>query len=136
MIKNYNRGDQMQSLKGASRRRSSRGRRHVFVGSACVCAVIIVLGVSANTTLPWVANVISSEQPQPIDVQEMRIGTIEVQTGQDQCDLLKFDNDTGRTINESKSCHGNVVLDAHGVPVPTGTVHRLNSISKSFLGRQ
>ena len=102
MIKNYNRGDQTQSLKGASRRRSSRGRRHVFVGSACVCAVIIALGVSANTTLPWVANVISSKQPQPIDVQEMRIGTIEVQTGQDQCDLLKFDNETGRTINEFK----------------------------------
>lgn len=136
MIKNYNRDGQAQRLKGASRRRSSRGRRHVFIGSACVCAVIIALGVTANTTLPWLANVISSEQPQPVDVQEMRIGTIEVQTAQDQCDLLKFDNDTGRTINEFKSCHGNVALDAHGVPVPAGTVHRLNSISKSFLGGQ
>jgi hypothetical protein len=136
MIKNYNGGGQTQSLKGASRRRSSRGRRHVFVGSACVCAMITVLGVTANTTLPWLVNVISSKQPQPVDVQEMRIGTIEVQTGQEQCDVLKFDNDTGRTINESKSCHGNVALDAHGVPIPMGTVHRLDSISKSFLGGQ
>ncbi|MGB6749404.1 MAG: hypothetical protein WBC94_00990 [Xanthobacteraceae bacterium] len=136
MIKNYNRVGQTQSLKGASWRRSSRGRRHVFISSACVCALIIALGVTENTTLPWLANVVSSEQPQPADGQEMRIGTIEVQTGQDQCDLLKFDNDSGRTINESKSCHGNVALDAHGVPVPTGTVHRLDSISKSFLGGQ
>jgi hypothetical protein len=98
--------------------------------------MIIALGVTANTTLPWLANVISSKQPQPVDVQEMRIGTIEVQTGQDQCGLLKFDNETGRTINESKSCHGNVVLDAHGVPIPMGTVHRLDSISRSFLGGQ
>ena len=136
MIKNYNRGGQPQSLKGASRRRSSRERRHVFIGSACVCAMIIALGVTANTTLPWLANVVSSKQPQPVDVQEMRIGTIEVQTGQDQCDLLKFDNDTGRTISESKSCHGNLALDAHGVPIPMGTVHRLDSISKSFFGVQ
>jgi hypothetical protein len=134
MIKNYNRG--AQSLKGASRRRSSRGRRHVFIGSACVCAMIMALGVTANTTLPWLANLLSSKQPQPVDVQEMRIGTIEVQTGQDQCDLLKFDNDTGRTVNGTKSCHGNVALDAQGVPVPTGTVHRLDSISKSFLSGQ
>ena len=108
----------------------------MFIGSACVCAMIIALGVTANTTLPWLANVISSKQPQPVDVQEMRIGTIEVQTGQDQCGLLKFDNETGRTINESKSCHGNVALDAHGVPIPMGTVHRLDSISRSFLGGQ
>jgi hypothetical protein len=135
MIKNYNRGDQTHSLKGASRQRASRGCRHVFIGSACVCAMIIALGVTA-TTLPWLANVVSSKQPQPVDMQGMRIGTIEVQTGQDQCDLLKFDNDTGRTISESKSCHGDVALDAHGVPVPTGTVHRLDSISKSFLGGQ
>jgi hypothetical protein len=136
MIKNYNRGDQTQRLKGASRRRSSRGRRHVFIGSACVCAMIMALGVTANTTLPWLANLLSSKQPRPVDVPETRIGTIEVQTGQDQCDLLKFDNDTGRTVNETKSCHSDVALDAQGIPVPTGTVHRLDSISKSFLGGQ
>jgi hypothetical protein len=136
MNNNHNRGRQTQGLKGASRRRSSRERRHVFVGSVCVCAMIVALGVTANTTLPWLANAISSKQRQPAEVQEMRIGTIEVQTGQDQCDVLKFDNDTGRTINESKSCHDNAALDAHGVPVPTGTVHRLDSISKSFLGGQ
>jgi hypothetical protein len=108
----------------------------MIIGSTFVCAMIIALAVTANTTLPWLANIISSKSLRPVDVQEARIGTIEVQTGQDQCDVLKFDNDTGRTISDSKSCHNNVALDAHGVPIPTGTVHRLDSISRSFLGGQ
>ncbi len=106
----------------------------MLIGSTCVCALIIVLAVTANTTLPWLSNVISNKQIQSADAQEVRMGTIELQTGQDQCDLLKFDNDTGRTINASKGCHSDVMLDAHGAPIPMGTVHRLNSISKSFLG--
>lgn len=55
------------------------------------------------------------------------------ESDQDQCQLMKFDNDTGRMIDGSANCHGDVVLDAHGVPVPMGTVHRLDSIRKSFM---
>ncbi len=62
------------------------------------------------------------------------MGTIEFQTDQNRCDLMKFDNDTGRTIAAPSNCQNNVTLDAHGIPVPTGTIHRLDSISKSFSG--
>jgi len=30
------------------------------------------------------------------------------------------------------SCDDDVAVDAHGVPIPQGTAHTLNAISKSF----
>lgn len=133
MSNDQNQGGQAPRLKGVSIRRS-RGRRHALIGSTCFCAAIIVLAATANITLPWLSDVISKKQIQSADAQEARIGTIELQTGQDQCDLLKFDNDTGRTINDAVRCHSDVILDGRGAPMPMGTVHRLDSISKSFLG--
>jgi hypothetical protein len=47
---------------------------------------------------------------------------------------MKFDNDSGRTIDNIKRCEDNVVLDAKNIPVPVGTLHRLDAISKSFSG--
>lgn len=129
MSNDADRSGQVQSLKGASLRHSRR-RRHVLIGTACACAAIVAVAVTVNTTPPW----LSSKQVQSVDIHEARLGTIEIQTGQEQCDLLKFDNDTGRTINDSKRCRSDVMLDAHGIPFPKGTAHRLNSISKSFLG--
>jgi hypothetical protein len=133
MSKHQNQGDPAQSLKGATLRRPP-GRRHVLVSSTIVCAAIIALAAIGEIAWPWLSAAVSDEQSQSSDAQELQIGTIELQTGQDQCDLLKFDNATGRTISGRERCHSSVTLDAHGVPIPTGTVHRLDSISKSFLG--
>jgi hypothetical protein len=43
-----------------------------------------------------------------------------------------FDNHTGR-MTLAGPCRA-PVLDSNGVPVPSGTVHRLDTISKSFSG--
>ena len=46
---------------------------------------------------------------------------------------MTFNNDTGRLVEVSKPCEkDNVRLDDKGVPMPMGTVHRLDAISKSF----
>jgi hypothetical protein len=132
MSKHQNHGGQPQSLKGASLRRPP-GRRHVLIGSIIVC-VIVALAAIGEIAWPWLSTALSNEEIQSSDAQELQIGTIELQTGHDQCDLLKFDNGTGRTINASRRCHSDVTLDAQGRPVPVGTVHRLDSISRSFLG--
>ena len=56
-----------------------------------------------------------------------------MQTDENKCELMKFDNETGRTIENTARCRNDVTMDAHGAPVPVGTVHRLDAISKSFL---
>jgi len=66
--------------------------------------------------------------------REMQIGTIVIHSGDDGCEQIKFDNKTETTVNSRSPCPKQV-LDAHGVPVPQGTVHRLDAISKSFFGR-
>ncbi|HUI11900.1 MAG TPA: hypothetical protein VL048_00360 [Xanthobacteraceae bacterium] len=123
---------QAPSLKGASLRRSG-GRRPAIIGAICVGAAV-TLGLTANTTLSWISDVIADQQEQSAHAQDIQIGTVEVQNGQDRCELLKFDNSTGRTINAAVRCHSDEAVDDRGVPIPLGTVHRLDSISKSFLG--
>ena len=45
---------------------------------------------------------------------------------------MKFDNDSGRAIEQFKPCDNAGILDANGAPVPAGTVRRLDAIGKSF----
>jgi hypothetical protein len=45
-----------------------------------------------------------------------------------------FANQTGRVIRVSEPC-GEPALDGSGVPTSSGTIHRLDKISKSFSGR-
>jgi hypothetical protein len=61
-------------------------------------------------------------------------GTIVVQIGQDQCTSIKFDNETGR-FDGATLCP-TPPLDSRGVPVPLGTMHRLDAIKKSFFSNQ
>jgi hypothetical protein len=45
-----------------------------------------------------------------------------------------FDNQTGRMTRSQQPCEA-TAYDSSGTPVPLGTVHRLEAISKSFSGR-
>jgi hypothetical protein len=44
-----------------------------------------------------------------------------------------FDNQTGRMVRTPQPCEA-TVYDSKGAPVPVGTIHRLDAISKSFPG--
>lgn len=59
-------------------------------------------------------------------------GTI-AQSDQDFCRRLRFD-DAGRVFQDVVPCGGTSARDAHGQPVPAGTMRRLDAISKSFSG--
>jgi hypothetical protein len=61
-----------------------------------------------------------------------RVADIVVQQETGDCEHRSFDNHTGRITNEAGPCPGGVVLDAKGMPVPTGTIKTMSSISKSF----
>lgn len=111
----------------------SQKRWHIVVASLSVCTTIVLLVATADMTLPWLYhNFYSGEEKTSINSQQAQAGIIAVQSGHDICEIFKFDNDTGRTIDSSPHCHSSVVLDARGEPVPQGTVNRLESISKSF----
>lgn len=103
--------------------------RFVFASALCVSLAAIVafsvvqLGRSG-----------SSNGAQLDNSNDVGIGTVVRQTNREQCELVKFDNYTGRTIENSGHCENMVVQDARGVPIPLGTIHRLDSISRSFLG--
>lgn len=113
--------------KGFSRRRSQ-----VLIASSCLCVTIVLLALTANNTFRWISRVSSAGQQQFSDANNVRMGSIQLQTDRDQCDLMEFDNDTGHVVSYSQQCHSSVTLDAHGAPVPTGTIRRLDLIRKSF----
>jgi hypothetical protein len=78
---------------------------------------------------------LANEDVQAANAADHGVGRSSPQTDNERCELVKFDNYSGRTIENNRHCETTaIVRDARGVPVPAGTVHRLDSISKSFLG--
>jgi hypothetical protein len=115
------------------RKRSARRRRDIVFSVLFAGGVIAALAIVAEFGVPWVSRPISSAALDTAEVEDPQIGTLTVQTDENKCELMKFDNETGRTIETTARCRKNVTMDAHGAPVPVGTVHRLDAISKSFL---
>lgn len=50
------------------------------------------------------------------------------------CWQQSFDNQSGRMSRSQQPCEA-TAFDSNGNPVPVGTIHRLDAISKSFSGR-
>jgi hypothetical protein len=118
---------------GYRRKKSALSRRDIFVSSLFAIAMVAALAVAAEFGVPWISQSISSAAINTADADDSQIGTVTLQTGEDECELMKFNNETGRTIQSETRCHKDVTVDAHDVPIPTGTVHRLDAISRSFL---
>jgi hypothetical protein len=128
--------DQAPSAK-TMRRRIQRRRKHwaITIGCFCMLAVFISLAMTTDVTTVWFFHASSEGQKQSADAEAgARTGTVMLQTDENRCEVLKFDNDSGRAVDRARRCDKNVTFDARGVPVPLGTVHRLDAISKSFLG--
>jgi hypothetical protein len=118
---------------GYRRKKPALSRRDIVISSLCASATIAALGIVAEFGVPWISQPNSSVAINNVDVDSSQIGRITLQTDENECELMKFNNETGRTIENDVRCRKDVTLDAHDVPVPTGTVHRLDAISRSFL---
>jgi hypothetical protein len=128
-------GADAQRAKAARSRQVRVKRQRWYALAMSSCMLIAVVWLAVGTDVPQrVYALATSHQASDADTDSARTGKIIVQTDLDHCRQATFDNDNGRIVGNDGPCNDNVVLDAHGVPVPTGTIHRLNSISKAFSG--
>jgi hypothetical protein len=89
-------------------------------------AVVAVLAIGFSTApVPVVENGASHADP-------TSVATIVLHSSTSGCQQRSFNNQTGQISDQTSPCHNDVVLDAKGMPVPTETIHTLNSIRKSF----
>ena len=116
---------------GYGRKGFARRRRDIVISLLFAGGLIAALASVAEFGVPWVSRPIAALNT--ADVEDPQIGTLTLQRDENKCELMKFDNETGRTIENIARCRNDVTMDAHGAPVPVGTVHRLDAISKSFL---
>jgi len=124
----------LQGAKPAQTRKAGAGQKRgrlakmclgVFAAGALIAAVATFAMPFGTPPSPSVENAASRAEPNSV-------GTIVLHSGPSGCQQKSFDNQTGQILNQPSSCHNDVVLDVKGMPIPAGTVHTLNSISKSF----
>ena len=111
--------------------RFTRGYRVVVV--VVLFAALIYLGVSARLW-PFQATSESEHAASGARPEVSRTGTIVLRPNLEQCAQATFDNNSGK-FGESKPCDDGLRFDEYGKPIPLGTMHRLDAISRSFLGR-
>jgi hypothetical protein len=126
--------DAVIPTKGTSRPlRRMRERRKMLalsIGILTTLGFLAALVVSPRQLVSLIAS--SSNQSAAINADSERVGKIVVQPGSNDCKQKKFDNQSGRISEHTSPCDDRIVLDVHGVPVPVGTIHRLDAIRKSF----
>ena len=110
--------------------RSRAYRVGIVVG---LFAAIIYLGASAHLW-PFQAAPESEHAASGAGPEVSRTGTVVLRTDPDQCAQATFDNNSGK-FSESKPCDSGLRFDEYGKPIPLGTIHRLDAISRSFLRR-
>jgi hypothetical protein len=117
--------------------RRTRSRRQHWHAFGIFLFAMVATGCLVATNDVWsplLPRMSSDNSTSAVDAREARMGTIVIQNDNDQCEQMKFDNETGKAADYLTPCPKQIV-DANGRPVPQGTVHRLDAISKSFFGR-
>jgi hypothetical protein len=97
-------------------------------------AVLIAVATVVATRSP---NSVTALNPPPVTTtasdSDLRIARITKDLDGKGCSQQVFDNQTGRMRQSQLPCEA-TAFDSNGVPVPVGTIHRLDAISKSFPG--
>jgi hypothetical protein len=112
---------------GASQRRGRLAKMSLGVlAVGASIAVVAVLAIGFGTApAPVVENAASHAGPNSV-------ATIVLHSSASGCQQRSFNNQTGEISDQTSPCHNDAILDGKGLPMPTGTIHTLNSISKSF----
>jgi hypothetical protein len=93
----------------------------------CVSAALGVAALAVPVFLKRATATVTESLSEPVPT-----GTIP-ENDTEFCKRLKFD-DSGRVFQDAVPCDQSGPRDARGQPVPVGTMHRLDAISKSFGG--
>ena len=107
------------------RRRLAKMSLGVFAVGALIAVVAVFAMHFSTVPAPVVEDRASHADPNSV-------ATIVLNSRKSGCQQKSFNNQTGQISDQTSPCHNDVVLDAKGLPIPTATIHTLNSISKSF----
>jgi hypothetical protein len=110
---------------GQMRRRIAKMSLGVFAVGALIAVVAVFATDFRTAPAPVAENGASHVDPNSV-------ATIIMHSRTSGCQQKSFNNQTGQISDQTSPCHDDVVLDAKGLPIPAGTIHTLNSISKSF----
>ncbi len=130
------------SLLGATpahKRESGSGKKRGRLVKAClgIVSVAVLIAVVAAVF----ATIMGGAASPVVDNAASRgetytRATIVLNAGTRRCQQKSFNNQTGEISDQSSPCQHEVALDRKGVPIPTGTVRTIDSISKSFKGQR
>jgi hypothetical protein len=93
-------------------------------------AAVMVIAVVSPVSVP-VLN--SSRTARAMPDSDTLTAKISNESDGKGCSQRTFDNQTGRMNRSQQPCEA-TAYDSKGVPIPLGTIHRLDAISKSFSG--
>jgi hypothetical protein len=114
------------------RRRARRRHRNIAFGYCLLAAVSLGCAVALKTHHPTSAQ---STETFPataaITANENRSAKVIIDSGDGGCRQESFDNQTWRLTRSQQPCEL-TDRDINGNPVPSGTIHRLEAISKTF----
>jgi hypothetical protein len=107
------------------RQKTQERRRAVIISGAMF---LVVAGAAIATFMSSSPN---KQMKTPVASDDFRGAIITEDSDGSGCSQQVFDNRTGRVIMSKRSC-ATTTYDSNGVPIPTGTIHRLDAISRSF----
>ena len=112
---------------GAERHRAARAAGFMFVFAITAAVVLVILAALPKHGQP------NASMPAGMSDNDLRTARITRDLDGKGCAQQVFDNQTGHMMTTPQPCPP-MVYDSNGFPVPVGTIHRLDSISKSFPG--
>ena len=111
----------------AERQRAALAAGFMFVFAIMAAVVLVILAALPKLGQP------TASMPAGMSDNDLRTARITRDLDGNGCAQQVFDNQTGRMTTTPQPCQA-TVYDSNGMPVPVGTIHRLDSISKSFSG--
>jgi hypothetical protein len=100
----------------------------VCVGLFVMLGAAILVAMMTNLS----SSIIQPLGPRDLFGIEERNGSIVLKAENNRCRQIAFNNDTGAMKETSKPCYDKPVLDDKGVPVPSATIRRMDSIREGF----
>ena len=100
----------------------------VSVGLFVVLGAAIVVAMMTDLS----SSIVQPLGPRDLFGIEERNGSIILKAENNRCRQIAFNNDTGVMKETSKPCYDKPLLDEKGVPVPSATIRRMDSIRESF----